>query len=632
MVEGGRSPRPPTGDFMQRFAHLAALLACAALTTPAAAQRPYTPEITIERYVSTHELRSNGSDRETTEYVARIETEQGVSDAGVERIGFRNDIDVVESLEASTIEPDGTEIKVPASAIRTQDEDSSGGATDFSDTKYKAIVFPAVQVGSRVRYVVTVNHRSTAFPRFFEEYYVLAPQYKWEYWEANIVVPTDLPIFVEQRGIAGGLKSTAGGMQHYRYSYRGPNAKAPESGSVWAGDYAPSLSVSTYPDAIAVGNAFERGAAPMAKVTDAIQLLANDLTKGLTTDADKVKTLDHWVAKNIRYVAVFLGHGGLIPHPADQVLANRYGDCKDHAILMQSLLTAVGIKSSAALVNLGSAYHLSRIGTIAPTNHVITYVPSLDLYVDSTDEFAHSGSLAFEVMDKPTVLTALGALGRTPRMLAKENSDRAEISMLINPDGTIDGKTVITPSGMYEADARADRFSSQSAPEEQVIKKMLNRFNETGAGSLEYPDPTVLDQTFWVKSSYQLDPVTNFPGPGAMMIPIGVSPGGIANFGVHKPVQQRDWQYPCISRRLEDNYEIHFPPNVQLGPMPPGVVYDVGDIHYHASYEVSEQIVRIHREIEIQHQSDVCTPQDNDAWKLFHPILQRDLRSQIFYK
>ena len=235
---------------------ISSFLALVALATPVFAERSYTPEVTAERYVSTHDVRADGSDRETIEFVLRIETPQGISDEGAQRISYRSGIDEVESIEASTIKPDGTEIKVPESAIRTQDEDSDGGATEFSDTKYKVIVFPAVEVGGRVRYKVTINHRTTPFPKFFDDFYVFPPQWKWEYWEVNINVPTSLPLYVEQRGIAGGLDSTKDGVNHYRFSYRGPVAKAPESGSVWAGDYAPILYVSTYPDMIAVGKAY----------------------------------------------------------------------------------------------------------------------------------------------------------------------------------------------------------------------------------------------------------------------------------------------------------------------------------------------------------------------------------------
>src|SRR5208283_37515 len=138
------------------------------------------------------------------EVVLRVETAQGISDAGAQRLSYRSGVDEVESIEAATIKPDGTEIKVPESAIRTQDEDSDGGSTEFSDTKYKVIVFPAVEVGSRVHYRVQINHRTTPFPGFFGDIYVLAPQWNLEHWEVTINIPTSLPLYVEQRGIAGG--------------------------------------------------------------------------------------------------------------------------------------------------------------------------------------------------------------------------------------------------------------------------------------------------------------------------------------------------------------------------------------------------------------------------------------------
>lgn len=599
---------------------------------PALSERAYTPGVTVERAVNTHDVRADGSDRETTEFVLRIDTPQGISDAGAQRISYRSSIEDVDSIEASTIKPDGTEIKVPASAIRTQDEDSDGGATEFSDTKYKVIVFPAVEVGGRVRFRATINHHTVPFPKFFDSSYVLSPQWKWEYWEDHINVPTSLPIFVEQRGVTGGLESTQDGVNHYRFSYRGTEAKAPESGSVWVGDYVPVLYVSTYPDMISVGKAYQDAAGPMAQITYRIQSLADDVTKGLTDDAGKVKALDHWVSKNIRYVAVALGHGGLIPHPADQVLANRYGDCKDHAILMEALLSAVGIESSGALVNSGSAYKLATVGTIGPPNHIITYVPTLDLYVDSTDRFSPFGMLSFGVMDKPTVLTALGSLGRTPRMRSEQNVQRAVIDMVIRPNGVIEGHTSTTQSGVYEAESRSDSFYAQSSAEAKVVKDFLYRFNETGSGSLEYGDPMALDQPFSVKSKYLLDPVTNFPGPGALMTPVGLSPGMIAGIGTHKPVESRLWQYPCRSRLQEDSYRIEFPTRAILGQLPKGVTYIDGGVHYQSTYEKKGHAVEIHRILDVQRSSNVCTPQDNEGWLAFHAVLQRDLRSQIFYR
>src|SRR6202140_5651790 len=107
------------------------------------------------------------------------------------------------------------------------------------------------------------------------------------------------------------------------------------------------------------------------------------------------------------------------------------------------------------------------VGAIGPPNHIITYVPSLDIYVDSTDQFSHYGTLSFEVMDKPTVLTALGRLGHTPSTKADQNVVRTSIEMKIRPDGTIEGHSAATTPGIFESGSPATRFYAQTPGEDQ---------------------------------------------------------------------------------------------------------------------------------------------------------------------
>jgi hypothetical protein len=42
---------------------------------------------------------------------------------------------------------------------------------------------------------------------------------------------------------------------------------------------------------------------------------------GISTQA-----IYNWVNQNLRYVAIYLGDGGLVPHDADSIFRNRYGD------------------------------------------------------------------------------------------------------------------------------------------------------------------------------------------------------------------------------------------------------------------------------------------------------------------
>ena len=48
-------------------------------------------------------------------------------------------------------------------------------------------------------------------------------------------------------------------------------------------------------------------------------------------------------------------------------------------VLLEALLRAVGIESSPALVNAGSAMKLPALAIWSPINHVILHVTALDL-------------------------------------------------------------------------------------------------------------------------------------------------------------------------------------------------------------------------------------------------------------
>ena len=67
-----------------------------------------------------------------------------------------------------------------------------------------------------------------------------------------------------------------------------------------------------------------------------------------------------FVQNKIRYVSLSFGSNAYHPHHPDEVLQNRYGDCKDKSLLLLSLLRAAGIQAWPALVFLKSV--MSKVG------------------------------------------------------------------------------------------------------------------------------------------------------------------------------------------------------------------------------------------------------------------------------
>lgn len=60
---------------------------------------------------------------------------------------------------------------------------------------------------------------------------------------------------------------------------------------------------------------------------------------------ERAARLYAWTRDSIRYCAIEIGIGGWVPHEAKQTEHLRYGDCKDKANLLRSLLSAVDVDS-----------------------------------------------------------------------------------------------------------------------------------------------------------------------------------------------------------------------------------------------------------------------------------------------
>ena len=615
-----------------RIALCVLLLPLALGALPAHAERAYEPSISVAREVHTLVVNADGTYAQTVEDSIRVKTSQGVERYGSRQVSYVPSQEEIRSIEAWTTQPDGTRIPVLPSAIREREEDNSGGASQFTDTKHKVMIFPQVQVGSVLGYKFKSDVHATPYPGEFQLTFVFRASISYELWEANFVVPESRKLHIDQRGVSGGLEKTVDGLSYYRFRYSRSTAVSAEEGAAGAIHHADYLFVSTLPDMVALGKIANSFFQPNAEVTEEIRQLAAKLTEGRNGEREKAKALYLWVTRNIRYVAIALLDGRLVPHRAAEILANRYGDCKDHVVLLESLLAAVGIASSPALINAGPSYVFSRIGIHYPINHVITYLPGLDLYLDATDRFAPFGTLPYPDMDKPVILTALGRMGRTPRMKAEEHATRTNVFMAIHSDGSIKGTSKAAMTGFPENSARAERFARKTESEEAVVKGLLYLFNETGSGGIESPDPEDLDLPYWERTRFSLDPVSNMPGRGALAVPVGLAPGEIASGGSNKPLAARKLPYYCKSRLVEERYVLQFPPNIAIEDIPKGATYRRGGIDYQSRFRQDGQKVTVDRRLLVQRAAPLCGPKDHANWLAFHKLLQRDLRSQVIYR
>ena len=592
----------------------------------------YRPIVTFEKIADTYDVNKNGSYVLTSENVILIETEKGVNRYGEADISYNSTFETVKILSAYTLQSEGQKVPVPKDAIRTTDEPLSQGAPMFSDTKHKVIIFPKVKVGSRLCYTYQTNAHEVAFKNHFMLPSFYSPHYKYLNNIININISKALPVYIDKKAVEGDLVRQSKGQNHYRFTYAQTTFTPPEPSEIDYYDFAPYLVFSTFPDQVSIGRYYQSKLAPKVKLTPEIKKLANQLTDKVTDQREQVRVLYNWVKNNIRYVAVYMGNGGFVPHNVNAILHNRYGDCKDHAAILEALLSAKGIPSSGALINAGEAFTLPKYAVTIPQNHIITYVPSLDLYLDSTSKYSTYGTLPIEDLDKPVVLTALNKIGHTPRMRKEDYEIISVIKMRINADGSIDGSSLNSFNGSIAEHYRSIRISHADEDPQTSINRILQSSGQTGTGFLKSSDPLDTDKPFSVYAKFKIDPVSNFPGPAAMRIPMGVSDNAILEESQSKPLAKRTlphtW-YPSIYR---ERYEIEFPEKTKITRIPSNMSFHKADIQYDSKYSLERNKLFVTRTLIEDYKGIVVQPNEKTSMKEFIPFLQRDLRSQVFYE
>ena len=239
------------------------------------------------------------------------------------------------------------------------------------------------------------------------------------------------------------------------------------------------MHVSTYKDWKDLGHWYWGLVKDQFDLDDETRKLAKKITEGKTTDVDKVKAVYEWVTKNTRYVALEFGIYGYKPRRCVQTVARGWGDCKDKATVITTLLNELGIKTTMVVLRTQMKGDFrSSIASFAPFDHAIAYVPSMNLYLDGTAEL--TGINELPRMD-------IGALG----LLVNEGQDRRSPTCR-----TSHQKRISCAARSKRNWPRAARPSSSS-----TTRRAASTRRSGAASTSPKPRATIASTTTWAVSS-----------------------------------------------------------------------------------------------------------------------------------
>lgn len=589
------------------------------------------------KYRTHIELNADATYAQSFELVTKVLDKQGVEYANQYSVSYSSSMSEVEVIEAYTLKANGKRIDAPANNFQVKTNAGENGAAPmFSDIKTKTVVFPDVDVGDTVVFFYKLIQREAMFPGQFSFSQVFWDSYVVEDMEVSISAPELLPLRVETRNVEGGELEKMGGKRRWVWHFANRKIAKGEPGSVSAFDYAPRILVSTFKDYAELATAYESRAKPKAAITKRVQELAEEIAKGVKGQREIAKTLYNWVAKNINYAGNCIGIGAVVPHDTDRILDNKLGDCKDHTALLQALLAAKGIESTPVLVNSSNVYSLPELPIAGVFDHVINYIPSLNMYVDSTSADTPFGMLPITEEGKPVIHTAkFDGIKWTPPPDNKIHWGRMRAEITFRPDGSADGKINSTSAGIFAISSRVWFKRLTPIYRESVVQNALSSQGFKGGGKyLKVDDPDVQNETFNFEVEFHVENGLNLPGPGATYVyPLLPSHGvSISTFLGSLNSEKRSHGFACTGGAANEEMIFHFPKGVKILAIPKSIRINDKYGSYESKYKQKGNTIISTRKIIDNTPSGVCPPELGEEFKPFQELVMRDLRSQIIFQ
>lgn len=448
----------------------------------------------------------------TTETRARIrvQTQAGLS-AGGQLVFDYNAVDEQEEVRSvRVLKADGSTLTAGPDAVQDLSAPVTREAPMYTDARQKHVTVPGVAVGDIVEFDVVKNSKP------------LLPGQFWQIWvfEQRLIALDEQVDLDVPAGRALKIKSPAGLEPSVRvegdrrlYHWATSNLKTPPPVDIFK-DFkfdvlkllegnrpAPPLRLmfSTFQSWSEVADWYAQLERERRLPTPEIRAKADEIVRGQTGQEAKAQALYYWVSQNIRYVSLSFGVGRYQPHPASEVFANRYGDCKDKTTLLEAMLEAEGLRAQPVLANT-----FVEVDPDVPNplqfDHAYTFlrVGDKDRWLDSTLGVGPFGYLSPQLRGKEVLVVSAkpeDGLRKTPDDFPMAAEYRVAVDGIVDVDGTLDATVELQTRGDLEVLIRI--LNDHLTPEQLATSadSVLVRTNKFLYNSVRYTDFKVLNAT-----------------------------------------------------------------------------------------------------------------------------------------
>jgi len=452
---------------------------------------------------ATTKLFSTGVIETTIHQKINIVGEKGKKFAELQ-IPFDSERQKVKINFAYTITPENKVLKISSKDIKiVTPAELVEFAVLYPGIKTMTVTFPGVEIGSILEY----QYKITTFKpqiknHFWDEFYFQSTE---PFVQSIYIleVPKNKKIFYKEYGVELKEKQIKENSIIYIWEKQNVPSIIPEPNMPSLEEFIPRIYVTTFEKWEEIKNWFYETSKGCFVETSEMKKLVSELTENKSFE-EKIANIYHYVSSNIRYVGLEMGIHGYKPHQSDEVFNLKYGDCKDKATLMITMLKIAGIEGFLTLIHTEKKLN-KEIPSPGQFNHAIVSIPYNNkyLFLDPTSEVFRFPNLPPSDQNKGVLIISPDkqTLAETPLFSPENNLKKRVSEAYIDENGNLKTDVKIIPSGIFEAVLKSNFRYLKEIERERSLSAELNN-SLPGSNLLKIDIKGVEDVSLPVEETY----------------------------------------------------------------------------------------------------------------------------------
>jgi hypothetical protein len=354
--------------------------------------------------------------------------------------------------------------------------------------------------------------------------------------------------------------------------------------------------------------------------TPELQAKTRELTAGKTSTFDKIAALAAFAQRDVRYVAIEIGIGGIQPHMAGEIFSNRYGDCKDKVTVLSAMLHEIGVDSYFVLANATRGVVEPSFASMASCNHAIIAIklpadaPLKNLYpvfnhpklgklllFDPTSHVTPLGYLPDELQESRVVLITPdgGEVVSVPSLPSEANRLDVTAKLKLDDGDVLQGEVREVRTGMLAAHMRSYLTSLKSDTERKqyVERRFAYHMTQSNVSDLVIENLDDIDKDLVFRCNLR---ATGYSKRAAGMLLVRPRVFGQKSEGTID-MKERKFGYVTQGPSLEtDEFEIAVPPGHVPDELPSPLTIATNAVSYTSESKFEHDVLRYKRRYKVQ--------------------------------